>query len=380
MDSMKITFNLEAVNTMSIFSNRLPSTNGLATRKGGAAVLLCVLMAPLLLLLAFSIDYGFLLFVETNLQRTADQAALAAARDLVPDEVGNQDLNQVRETVRQYVKYNLGDEYEVLDDDIEIGRYNPATVYSNFELLNNGTLDAVRVTIRRNDSANGSVSLYFARLFGNDRAGVVATSTAVMQKGKYIGPGANVFPFAIEEKAWNRLDYGETASIYGDGRIEDETGKKIPGNWGTVDIGPASNSTASLSYQIRNGLSQNDLDALEADGRIATNEYIDANVTIDLNGDTGLSAGLRHAIDDVEGQTRIAPVYKKTSGGGGGLEFEIVGWVSLKVVDSRFHGSKNTYVEVQKAYTYDENLRPVSDLSNTSDVIEGAYTSSILVQ
>ena len=349
-------------------------------RKGAAAVFLCVLMVPLLFLLAFSIDYGFLLYVETNLQRTSDQAAIAAVRELAPDPYGNQDLAAVRQAVRDYVNLNLGDGFTVDDEDIEIGRYNPNTIYGDIELLNDGILDTVRVTLRRDDTENTSVSLYFARLFGNDDSGVAARSTAVLQKASYLGPGADVFPFSIQRQAWNHLNYGDSAVIYGSGQILDENGQSIPGNWGTLDIGSQSNSTDALSDQILTGLTQDDLDALYSQGSIPTNEYIDANLTIDLNGDTGLSAGLRHALEDVEGLTRIAPIYKKTTSQGGNLYFEVVSWASITVGTSTFRGSNNSSVQIQKSYAYDENLYPNPDLSNTSNVIEGAYTSPVLVE
>ncbi len=349
-------------------------------RQGVAAVMICLLMIPVLFILAFSIDYGYLLFVETGLQRTADQAALAAVRDLTPDPDGDQDLDAVRACVREYVELNFGSEFSVADADIVIGRYERSSIYGDLNILSTGVFDTVRVVLRRDDVVNPSVSLYFARLFRKNMAEVIAESTAVLQPASMMGPGTRVLPIALEFKAWNKLDYGDQASVYGDGRITDDSGKEIPGNWGTLDIGPESNSLSELSDQIDNGLSQSDLDALHSDGRIGTNEYIDSSVDVDMNGDTGLSSGLKHSLAAAQGTTRVAPIYKGTSSHGGGLEFTVVGWASVKVLDSKFQGSKNSYVNVQKSYLYDENLRPASDLSNPGEIIEGAYTSPVLVK
>lgn len=349
-------------------------------RDGAVAVLLCLLMLPLLALLAFSIDYGFLLYLRTDLQRVADQAALAAARDLTPDAYGNQDLQKVRDTVRQYVAKNLGADFDVQDADIEIGRYNPTTVYSSVDLLSTGVLDTVRVRLHRDDFANSSVSLYFARLFGDNQSDVSAYSTAVLQRARFLPPGTEILPIALEQKSWNQLWQGETASVYGDGRILDSSGKQIPGNWGTVDIGPTGNSTTQLSDQIRFGLDQSDLDSLHAQQVIPTPDYIDSSVPMTTNGDTGMSSGMRHAIEDAHGKMKVAPIYKKTTSHGGNLQFEIVAWVTVEIVDSGWNGSKNSYVEVRKSYTYDQYLRPVSDLSDTGSTIEGAYTSPVLLQ
>ena len=78
-------------------------------RRGAIAVLTAVLVLPLLGMLAFSIDVGFLLKKRAELQRAADAAALAAVVDLVPDPYGNQDLDKVRATVRQYAADNITD-------------------------------------------------------------------------------------------------------------------------------------------------------------------------------------------------------------------------------------------------------------------------------
>ena len=349
-------------------------------RRGTVAAFLCFMMLPLLGLLALSVDYGFLLYVRTDMQRVADQAVIAGVRDLTPDAFGNQDFEKVRATVRQYVALNLGDEFVVQDSDIEIGRFNPDTIYGSLELLNNGIRDTVRVQIRRDDLANNSVSLYFARVFGKDDSNVDAYSTAILRRARFLGPGTSVLPIAIEQKSWNHMAQGETASIYGDGRIEDANGNTIPGNWGTVDIGPNSNSSSALSEQIRNGLTQNDLDSLHSQGAISDPAYLDGAIQIDLNGDTGLSSGLKHAVQDEHGTMKVAPIYKKTKGHGGNLVFEIVGWATVEVVDSGWNGSQNSYIEVRKSYTYDGHLLPVNDLSDTTNIIEGAYTSPVLAQ
>ena len=147
-------------------------------------VLILVLMVPLMAMMAFAVDYGFLLYVKTDLQRTADQAALAAVRDLTPDRMGNQDLDAVRARVREYVHANLGSDFTISDSDIEIGRYNPKKIYTEVELLDDGILDTVRVTLRRNDLDNASVSLYFARVFNHTQSDVAAQATAVLQKAR----------------------------------------------------------------------------------------------------------------------------------------------------------------------------------------------------
>lgn len=349
-------------------------------RKGAVLVLLCFLMVPLLALLAFAVDYGMLLFVRADLQRSADQAALAAVRDLVPDEDGDQDLDQVQETLRDLAKMNLGDNFVVQNADIEIGRFNPSTIYKSLQLQNNGILNTVRVTVRQDNMANSSVALYFAKVFNRHYADVTATSAAILQPGRYLEPGTAILPIALKKNAWDRLDFGDSVSVYGDGRIEDDYGKNIPGNWGTVDVGASSNSTSDLRNQIENGLRQSDLNALHQQGAISSSAHIDSQTPMTINGDTGFSAGMKHAVSAVQGTIKLIPIYSSTSGHGGGLTFNIIGWGAVEVVDSKFAGGKNSYVNVRKSYMYDSHLTPVDDLSDASQAIEGVYTSPVLAE
>lgn len=367
-------------------------------RKGVVAILICVLLVPLLFLLAFSIDYGYLLYVKTDLQRGVDQAVLAAARDLTPNANGEQDKELVKTRVREYVNLNLGDGFSVADDDIEIGKYDPGTIYGDLEILDTGTADTVRVVVRRDEETTTSVSLYFARLFGHEDWDVAAASTAILPPATILGPGTRVLPIAVQETWWNQLAYGEEVTVYGSGRIKsssfdsgpvtsgnngngpNSSTSEVAGNWGTLDIGPRANSTQALREQINNGLSQNDLDSLYQQSVIPTSEYIDASADIDLNGDTGLSAGMASALEAAIGQTRIAPIYGAFKSQGGNLEFQVTGWVAVTMADVTFNGASNSSVVVQKSFLYDEHLRPASDLSDPGEVIDGAYTSPVLVQ
>lgn len=349
-------------------------------RAGTVAVLLCFLLVPLLGLLALSVDYGFLLYVDCNLQRVADQAALAAVRELEPESDGYQDLAKVRQVVREYVELNAGEGFVVRDQDIEIGRYDPATVYNSFTILNSGIFDTVRITVRRSDLSNTSVTLYFARIFGNDKANVNASATAVLQKARYLEPGSDILPIAVEKDIWDSQTQFETWSVYGDGRIENAQGDTIPGNWGTLDIGVASNSTNALVDQINNGLRQEDLDALHRSGSISDSDHIDSDRSMWLNGDTGFSSGIRESIQASHGKKKLVPIFDHSHGHGGGMDYRIVGWGVIEIVDSAWQGSKNSRVEIRKSYTYDSDLRPHPDLSETTEIIHAAYTSPVLVQ
>ena len=365
-------------------------------RRGAIAVLAAILIVLFVAMIAFTVDMGYIQAREAQLQRTADAAALAAVQDLVPDDAGYQDHDAVRATVRQYVVDNLKENgFKTETTDIEIGRYDPATIYSKVTLLDSGIHDAVRVTLKRDGVTNARIPLFFARVLGLRDASVSARATAILQKPQQLIVGSDILPFAVPESEWDNLNKGDSWSIYGDGKIRDDSDLEIPGNWGTLDIGAEGNSTSDLVDQIDNGLHQSHLDALYDDMRIQTNTHIDTEDTIWMQGDTGLSAGIKSAVARAEGQVRAIPIYDQMGGKGAGeggiddiggdnnsgnnLEYRVVKWALVEVVESSFKGANNTYVKVKKVHRYNGTLGPNIDLSDDSG-IEGAFTSPVLVE
>jgi len=349
-------------------------------RRGNAVVFVGMMLPVMCGFIALAVDYGFLLYIRADLQRSADHAVLAAVRDLEPSFDGSQDLDQVRAKLREFAQLNAGAAISILDNDIQIGRFNPLTVYTELELLDDGVFDTVVLTLRRDDLANSSVSLFFAKLFGNQTTGVSVTSTAVLQKAKLLTEGTDILPVGIPISVWLTQGENSTWAIYGDGRIEDEFGNEIPGNWGTINVGSDSNSTSELVDQINVGLKQEDLDSLAENGRITTNEYIDSQEEITLSGDPGFSAGIKSAVIAAHGQSKLVPLFDHLESFGGNLSYDIVGWGVVQVVTSTWKGSKKSSITIRKSYLYDGDLRPHSDLSETDNIIKNAFTSPVLVE
>ncbi len=353
-------------------------------RRGTIAVLTAFLMVPLIGMLAFSVDVGYLLKKRAELQRAADAAALAAVRDLIPDSNGDQDLDAVRATLRAYAARNVTDvnNFTVLDSDITIGRFDPETVYTDFTILNDGIFDTVRVTLRRDSSANAPIPLFFAGIFGILDSEVSASATAVLQKASILPPGSGVLPFSIPRDEWTNTELDDPPwSIYGDGKMRDGSGRSIPGNWGTLDLGSTSNSTSDINDQILNGLHQSHLDELHSDARIPHSRHINSSVPFNANADTGLSGGIKHSLNQIIGENRYIPIYDSISGSSGNnLEFHVTGWAVAKLHGTSFKGVNNSYVEIKKISTFDGLLKPNPDLSVTEGVIEGAFTSPVLVE
>ncbi len=208
-------------------------------RSGAIAVLTAVLLVPLIGMLAFSIDVGYLLKKRAELQRSADAAALAAVQDLIPDPFGNQNLDAVRATLRSYTSSNVTDVagFTVLDSDIKIGRFDPATVYSDFTILDDGVFDTVRVTLRRDGSANSPIPLLFGGIFGMVDSEVSATATAVLQKATTLRPGAGVLPFSIPESEWSCNEPGRNMEHLRQRQNGEWLWRRDPGQLGDVGLG-----------------------------------------------------------------------------------------------------------------------------------------------
>lgn len=352
-------------------------------RKGAVTVLVIALMIIMLIVAVFAVDYGYILVVRADLQRAADNAALAAVQDLVPDPFGNQDLPKANQTVADYTVDNLDDEeFQVLAQDIETGRVDRESIYEEVSLHQSGVHDAVRVKLRRDDVGNSSVTLYFAKMLGIQNANVSASATAILQNGRYLHPGTDVLPIGIPIETWNQHNFGDVWTIYGNGRLIDQFGNEVPGNWGTLDIGAGSNATSAIADQILNGLRQEDLDHLHDAGKIPSNEMIDSEAAMWLSGDTGLSSGIKDAVRSSHGATKLIPIFSQLNdkANGENLEFLVVAWGAVEVVDSRWQGNQKTYIKIRKAYSYDGQLRPNQRLDETMDIIDGAFTSPVLVQ
>lgn len=357
----------------------------LRRRRGAVVILVALLLIPFCGVLAFAIDYGFLLLVRTNLQRAADAACLAAAQDLPePNYRGWPDRQYARLRVDEYVNLNLDpqdESFAVLDTDVEMGNYDPNTIYSGTITIGPGgelpIYDTVRVTVRRDSLANSPVGLFFAQVLGIHEMSITASATAVLRKGTALQPKADLLPFAVPVTTWSRIRRGSDFTLYGSGRVEDIRGRDVPGNWGTVDIGAENNSTRDISDQIREGLRQSDLDALHADGRIS-----DASQLVppfSAQGDTGLSAGMEAALETTVETSRIIPIYDTVSGPGNNAEFHIVGFGVVFVREVDLHG-RNPRLVVSRSFIYDDGLVPQPDLSVTTGVIENAFTSPVLVE
>ena len=176
------------------------------------AVSIVVAIALLFFLIGFAalaMDVGYLFASKNELQNAADSAALAGAgllgqiyanmsdvqqqtydctQDTWSDGFGT-DCESIRNQAKNAINAAAGKDISIDDDDIFINTW----LGSLFKKDNTDQPDAVRVITRRDSdqkSAEGPITVFFARIFGVDTANVNADATAslsspsIMDKGE----------------------------------------------------------------------------------------------------------------------------------------------------------------------------------------------------
>ncbi|NUQ61326.1 MAG: hypothetical protein HUU20_02490 [Pirellulales bacterium] len=334
-------------------------------RAGNVLVLTAVMMIVMFALLAMAVDIGYLHVVGSELQRSADAAALSAAWELVGQGtvLGGGDpysaAEQARAVAAEYTGKNVvgGISPVLAEGDAEIGYIRDPQTDLALDSTDPSRFNAVTVRVRRTSESNGEVPLFFARVLGFDSQGLQADATAmyINNFGGFrppTGEGGNLMmlPFALDRQTWQLMLAGGGE----DGWTWDEEDRELvsgadgvreinlfpqgtgsPGNRGTVDIGPSNNSTSDIARQILEGVTVEDMQALSDAGRSLE---FDANGELFLNGDTGISAGVKDELDDIKGQPRVIPVFDRVQGPGNNAEYTITQFVGVRIVEVKLTG------------------------------------------
>ena len=273
-------------------------------------------------------------------------------------------LTEARSTAGRFGQLNLvgGVGPGLTSNDVTFGHIDPLVgrdATMNFH--DPASFNATRVRVRRQTDSNGEVSMFFARALGVPTCPNQAEATAAFFdnftgfKSPETGSGnLNILPFAIDKQTWDALKAGNGTDSWTCNELTGEVtagpdgvrevnlypqGTGSPGNRGTVDVGSSNNSTADISRQIREGVSPADLAHLG--GRL----QLGPDGTLQLNGDTGISAGVKDDLAAIIGQPRIIPIFASVSGPGNNPEYTIVGFAGVRIVAVHMTG-KNTSKQV----------------------------------
>jgi hypothetical protein len=337
-------------------------------RSGNVLVLAALMMVLMFGMLAFAVDLGYINVIRTQLQKSADAAAMAATWDLIekdPWKVKSDPLASALERARfaedkarEYARRNpvAGLEPALAAQDIQVGYLaNPSDPSAQMTYTDPTRFNAVRVLIRRTSDQNGLVPLFFGRVIGTNSASSQAEATAafVNNFGGFTTPpnGKLAFlPIALDRDTWYGLGANGTDDFTWNPKSHQVTegpdgtpevnlfpqGTGSPGNRGTVDIGSNNNSTADIARQIVEGISQADLD--HHGGSLE----LDANGQLFLNGDTGISAGVKDELESIKGRPVVIPLFAEVSGNGNNAWYTIVEFVGACIVEVKLTGNMNS--------------------------------------
>lgn len=351
------------------------------TRQGTITILAAIMSIVLVGMVAFCVDLGYVLSAKEELQRSADSSALAACWEygaqLGKGTTSTAAMTSARTIAAQYASANQVTHHAVSLDANASNNANGDVVFgyiadfknsqSAFQTSGANGYNAVKVRLRKNASINGKVPYFFAKIFGLSGQSMSSEAVAglVLDIKGFQAPSdggtIGILPFALDQQTWNSLIANSGTDTYkwnadtkavsagSDGLVEVNLypqGTGSPGNRGTVDIGGANNSTADIARQIVHGISASDLAAL---GKPLT---LDNGGTMTLNGDTGISAGVKDELASIIGQPRVIPIFSTVTGNGNNATYTIIKWQGIRIVNVKLTGSmsqKNVTIQVAPA-------------------------------
>ncbi|MBP90504.1 MAG: hypothetical protein CMJ64_27985 [Planctomycetaceae bacterium] len=366
-------------------------------RKGNILVLTACMMVVMVGMLACAIDLGYLYVAREEMQRSADSTALAGAWELIDESTltGSGDVYIVETNARafaaQYAGLNkvLNAAPALAQDDVIIGFMDdPTDASSSISQTTGNASNAVWVRVRRTASQNGEVPFFLAKILGIDRAATEVDAIAAVRSNfqGFQTPSAgslDILPFALDENTWNDLLIGNATDNWtwdsvdqevesgSDGILEvnlypQSTGS--PGNRGTVDIGSSNNSTADIARQIVDGVSVNDLSY--HGGKLEFDEWGE----LGLNGDTGISAGVKDELESIKGLPRIIPIFRDVTGLGNNAMYTIVRFAGVRIMEVKLTGNPSSKrVIVQPASVVARGGIPTTASSTTDFVYSPAW-------
>lgn len=399
-------------------------------RRGAIVVFSLAMLVVCIGFVAFAVDFGMVTLTKGQMQNASDSAAHAAvleiSRSFGPGyELSHSEAESIarQRAVQMVAEFRTGDVVSSQADavrDVRVGRRTYDESSGQWiEEWGVSPYNMVEVTVHRTEAETTALPMAFAQIIGRDYFELTTKSVFALQPGNgfYLPPNSppsetiDILPITLDLGSWNNLMdqiYGTSTasatSYYtsstgnnpnnntgnansfeddykwdpvektvtkgsGDGVLEiniypDLNSGWAPGNRGTVDLGHAGNSTRDIKRQIRYGLSAYDL-SFFPDNKIT----FDSNGALYLNGDTGISAGISSALEDIIGEVRAIPIFISVTGQGNNATYTIVKFVGVRVMGVKLSGGPNSrHLTVQPAVFSDSHVIR-SDMSVNVDSI-----------
>lgn len=230
---------------------------------GAVAVMTAIFLLVFLAMAAAAIDVGHALVARTELQTAADAGALAGTRTLgliyegmAPSAqqtytLTGGDQAAIVTAVQATASANsaAGVPVTINAADIAIGTWNPAT---RIHTPTTAQPKAVQVVARRDASANGAISTFFASVVGLTSVSVSAVATADMTAVGQTAPGQLDVPFGISTFYFTQFGCGDAIQFH----PNDGTPQACAA-WHTFDQSPANaNTLRTIIDGLRTGTYQ----------------------------------------------------------------------------------------------------------------------------
>lgn len=381
-------------------------------RKGSIIALSTMMLVMILAFTSFTVDFGWITLTLAQMQNASDAAAFAGASELGPgtglapastaDEILTASTSAARDVADANPSGDLESTYIDIMQDVRLGQLQWIEGEQRWaEVWGAQPYTLVEVEVHRDrgtaldvngQAMDGPLPLFFAPVIGHKNAGLQVSSAAAIMPGigfRITGNSsshADVLPIALDVETWDALlqgngddDFGYNAQLNKvenspDGILEvslypSGSSSLPPGNRGTVDIGSPNNSTADLKRQIRDGINADDLSWFGGELRF--------DEALELNGDTGLSAGIESVLKEIVGEVRAIPLFSSVSGPGNNATYVIDRFVGVRIMNVRIKGNPSKrHVVVQPA----PFSSPTVVKGQTEIQVDSIFTTPVLIR
>jgi Flp pilus assembly protein TadG len=317
---------------------------------------MALLLIPILGMVAFAVDAGWMVLAQSDLQNAADAAALAGAEQLL----GQQQLNpatgkyslvngfaqyyltgQVQQSqilaaatsaakasAKDFASYHSagGNQSLTLNDaDIQLGftdangGYTPLPPYPGFP-------NTVKVTLRLDNQANSPLKLFFGPVLGTKTVNLTANASAAIYAGTInsFNPSSSfvsrILPMTYDINHWNNflqtgLGPDGTLSLDTNGvpQLQAYPSIKFVGNFGMLSLDQLTDGASTISSWIDSGVPASTLQQELNDNLLPLSAH-NPNAW-DWKGNPGLKTSDIHAVMPVVGDTYLLPLFKPVDPG-----------------------------------------------------------------
>lgn len=370
-----------------------PVRSSLLRRRGVIAPMAALFSVFLLAMVAFAIDTSWIVLTQSELQNAADSAALAGCQSLYQNyaatiaagaqsSVISSAVTNAKTNARTYAGFNSAGGVASLtlpDGDISIGFTDSS---GRFTAYTNGSTtypNTIKVTTRRDATANNQLSLFFGQVVGTSQVSLTATATCTLYTGvinSFKSSTTGLLPFTYDVNSWK--DFIATGKdIFGQVSVDANGNPQVQvydtsndkGNFGGLSLDDSHVGASVTADWIANGASADDIAALKRADLIPISAH-GAN-TWDWNGENGFKASNVSDVNARTGQTFYLPLftpknsdpsnYAAGDGGGSNYNYNIVAFVPVTLMPT---DRSNRFIIVEPASAPDNNA--IFDLSTVT--------------